>query len=392
MPTFGPIGTDSKVNATPVILVPLCDSPALPSLSLLLSQGTTPTAVCFQQDLLDRAKRTEEEWLPTALEQIRSVVQIRDSLTSPIRPVVIAYSANQALSSTTSSACIQVGASGVLKPPYDADTAKLLRRLTRAAMDGRISAVMGTMEDVETDMSVVLPPVALDLGDGEHDTERALSSHRRKISGQWDSKSDLSADRRGSVDARSSRRSSKHDTRLTSPVPATPMTAVPLAAGLTKAMQRMVETVIEEPSASARRRSVDIGGLTMAMNKAEQVFASPTLPIPSSGPGKAKLKAESHETHLAELLGTMFHQSCQTIEVRMDQYARYVIIDCQADGSMSRTMSFDDRSRLIEELSTWGFKPHRLSQKDLYWIACLIFEAVLRTEGLAELQLEPGES
>ena len=319
-------------------------------------------------------------------------MQIRDRLTSPIRPVVIAYSANQALSSTTSSACIQVGASGVLKPPYDADTAKLLRRLTRAAMDGRISAVMGTMEDVETDMSVVLPPVALDLGDGEHDTERALSSHRRKISGQWDSKSDLSADRRGSVDARSSRRSSKHDTRLTSPVPATPMTAVPLAAGLTKAMQRMVETVIEEPSASARRRSVDIGGLTMAMNKAEQVFASPTLPIPSSGPGKARLKAESHETHLAELLGTMFHQSCQTIEVRMDQYARYVIIDCQADGSMSRTMSLDDRSRLIEELSTWGFKPHRLSQKDLYWIACLIFEAVLRTEGLAELQLEPGES
>ena len=331
--SFGRIGAaDNRAQATPVILVPLCDSPALPSLSLLLSQGTTPTAVCFQQDLLDRAKRTEEEWLPTALEQIRSVVQIRDSLTGDVRPIIIAYSANQALSSTTSSACIQVGASGVLKPPYDADTAKLLRRLTRAAMEGRVSAVMGLMHDADAtaDMSVVLPPVALDLGDGEHDTERALSTHRRKISGQWDSTSDLSQERRSSVDGRSSRRSSKHDTRLTGPMPATPMTAVPLAAGLTKAMQRMVETVIEEPSSSTRRRSVDIGGLNMAMSKAEQVFAAPTplplspgTPIPPP-PRSAGVKSGSHETHLAELLGIMFHQSCQTIEVQMDEFARCV--------------------------------------------------------------------
>jgi hypothetical protein len=188
---------------------------------------------------------------------------------------------------------------------------------------------MGLMDEADhsQDMSVVLPPVALDLGDGEHDTERALSTHRRKISGQWDSKSDLSQERRSSVD-RSSRRSSKHDTRLAVPVPATPMTAIALAAGLTRAMQRMVETVIEEPSASMRRRSVDIGGLNMAMNKAEQVFAvappppvTPGSPVP---PPPKSLRGESHETHLAELLSTMFHQSCQTIEVQMDQYARYV--------------------------------------------------------------------
>jgi hypothetical protein len=106
------------------------------------------------------------------------------------------------------------------------------------------------------------------------------------------------------------------------------MTAIALAAGLTRAMQRMVETVIEEPSASMRRRSVDIGGLNMAMNKAEQVFAvappppvTPGSPVP---PPPKSLRGESHETHLAELLSTMFHQSCQTIEVQMDQYARYV--------------------------------------------------------------------
>ena len=57
---------------------------------------------------------------------------------------------------------------------------------------------------------------------------------------------------------------------------------------------------------------------------------------------------------------------------------------------MSGPMSQSDRHRLIDELSTWGFKPHRLSDKDLYLIASLIFEAVSRIEGVAELKLKPG--
>jgi hypothetical protein len=57
---------------------------------------------------------------------------------------------------------------------------------------------------------------------------------------------------------------------------------------------------------------------------------------------------------------------------------------------MSKPITQDERRRLIDELSTWGFKPHRLSERDLYLVACLVFEAILRIEGVAELELKPG--
>lgn len=36
-------------------------------------------------------------------------------------------------------------------------------------------------------------------------------------------------------------------------------------------------------------------------------------------------------------------------------------------------------------MSSWNFKPHNLDDGDLFRCACLLFEAVLHTEGLAEL-------
>jgi hypothetical protein len=291
----------STATATQVVLVPLCDSPSLPSLSLLLAQGTTPTAVCFQQDLLDRAKRTEDEWLPAALDQIRLVTAAKEH--APLSAVVLAYSANQALSSSTIAACVRAGASGVLKPPYDLETARLVRRMTRAALSGRISSVVGlplandpSSPTLEDDIRVVLPPVALPLGDGEHETERALSSHRRGMSGQWDALSSSS----GSI-----------------PPPITPLTAN-LPRFDTKRPTGPIHSagIAPEPTSPAlRRRSVDVGGLTVAMNRAQQAFEA-------SAGQDVSVEHQEADMHLAELLGTMYHQTCQTIDVQMEEYAK----------------------------------------------------------------------
>lgn len=122
--------TASKTSAQ-VIMVPLSDSPTLPSLSLLLTQGTTPSAICFQQDLLDRARRTEADWLPSALYIISQAVhesRQRDSTTTRIH--VIAYSANPALSKDVVERCVEAGAVGVLQPPYESrDTLERVRKL-----------------------------------------------------------------------------------------------------------------------------------------------------------------------------------------------------------------------------------------------------------------------
>jgi len=49
------------------------------------------------------------------------------------------------------------------------------------------------------------------------------------------------------------------------------------------------------------------------------------------------------------------------------------------------------RERLVEALSTWNFRPHTLDEADLFRCACLLFEAVLRIKGLAELGISQGE-
>lgn len=131
-----------------VLLVPLSDSPTLPSLSLLLAQGTTPSAVCFQQDLLERARRTEADWLPSALDMIWRATQSQgpyqqgDSTKENVS--VIAYSANPALSDGVVEQCIQAGALGVLFPPYEShETLRRIRELINEAprQDRRASAI-----------------------------------------------------------------------------------------------------------------------------------------------------------------------------------------------------------------------------------------------------------
>lgn len=57
---------------------------------------------------------------------------------------------------------------------------------------------------------------------------------------------------------------------------------------------------------------------------------------------------------------------------------------------MAAPLSPEERERLISALEKWDFRPHQLDQYDLFRVACLIFEAVLNIDGVAQLGIEYG--
>ena len=320
---------------TRVVLVPLSDSSNTPALSLLLEQGTTPTAVVFQQDLLERAKRIEEAWLPAALDEISAVAQMRDHANSSEQPpIVIAYSANAALSAQTIAACVSAGASGVLKPPFDADTARLLRRMVRAAREGRISSTVGLPSQTlssprvvsptdgdEESHRVILPPTALSMG-GEHEGEKVLGAfHSYRLGSNSSAVSDVvpTSSRRGSTEV-----------FLTSPtIPiTTPLTARTPAPDVTEHDHERFATLLAwNPLSEQRRRSIDVAGLCNALYRAQRAFevARPMLPanpildvLAPTEPGHDSDKC--CDTQLAELLSAMYYQTQLAINVEMDGY------------------------------------------------------------------------
>ncbi|WVW83390.1 hypothetical protein I302_105409 [Kwoniella bestiolae CBS 10118] len=415
---------DPSEPFTQVVLVPLTDSPAFPSLSLLLQQGTTPTAVCFQQDLLDRAKRSEDEWLPGAVEQIRSINNMPRQPNDTSAPVVIAYSANPALSQAAINACINAGAAGVIKPPYELDTADLVMRIVTAYREGKPLSTHSSPALVRTpsplshsrsplgtpineeETTVVLPPTALDMG-AEHEGERVLGAavsggpngHRKSSSGSWNTEPVKRSSISGPV--RKSSLTTGNNGPL-SPPPTTPPSATfkvsfpPLP--LDFSLPQPYQFTSYATECNPRRRSVDIGGLSLALKRASLSYEEGAhQPIgttlsqikegysfPPSTPTKRNVNVEVAQvedsdgegTELAELLSAMFCHSMTTIEVQMSDYE-----------ALSAPLTQEHREKLVHDLSTWNFKPHHLPEGDLYRVACLMFESVLSSEGLRELNI-----
>ena len=60
------------------------------------------------------------------------------------------------------------------------------------------------------------------------------------------------------------------------------------------------------------------------------------------------------------------------------------------DDRLSAPLSDSHRRRLVDALGTWDFKPHELDDGDLYRVATLLFEAVLRSEGLVDFGIPRG--
>lgn len=378
-----------------------------------------------------------------------SVTRQQQSPTSSVyeQPIILAYSANPGLSPQTTQQCIKAGASGIVKPPFHSDTARMVKRMVRAARDGRISSVVdlpstshganggphgrqweqnpssrstlpsrgigarGAEEDNRGAGKVILPPTALDMG-GEHEGEKVLEAamtHRRQQS--------LSRNRQQSQ----SQQSLTPPTHLVVPSsngllpngqPTTPMTP-----GLPIPFQnRDIRTPItartdhgqspsglrpEMPTASKhdtlhpylatlsrycpsyipRRRSVDVGCLSIALDRATSAFESnpPVSTTVSStgasttkqtkqtkqkatpmtrsktsnqasgststlksknGTGKKRRQTDIHpaqpaggddgaghegaETHLAELLSAMYCHTTMVTDVQMGDYAAQV--------------------------------------------------------------------
>ena len=283
-------------------------------------------------------------------------------------PIILAYSANPALSTNTISACIQSGASGVLKPPYDIHTARIVRRMIRAAKEGRISSVVGlpgngrslSPSNDDEGPKVILPPTALSMG-GEHEGEKVLSgayrAHRRGTSASIEPYHLTSAatttsgrQREYSVPAR------KPSLRQTPVFPAstsvqsvsTPITA--MAPGFDHndppaLDHKLASLLVYNPPVEQRRRSVDISGLTLALNRAQRAFEivkpkvigtqdDTVFGMLSLSATKANGHRDAHghsrheghdedtcpDTQLAELLSAMYYQTQVAINIGMEDY------------------------------------------------------------------------
>ena len=276
--------------------------------------------------------------------------------------IVLAYSANPGLSQTTIAACVNAGAAGVLKPPYNLETARLVRRMVRAAKEGRVSSVVGLAQPSSTRYEppavedeghrVILPPTALSMG-GEHEGEKALSSayktHRRGTSGgdMWSVNQSASHSRDSSPPRR---RHSQSRSRVSA---STSVHSVhtPISA-LTQSFPEHPENDVDPRFASLlvykpiieqkRRRSVDIAGLGMALQRAQRAFE--TVKAKSKGSKiDFRLSAKDDtssvagsddtqegetcggqcpDTQLAELLSAMFYQTQLAIQIDMDEYSQ----------------------------------------------------------------------
>ncbi|KAJ7689385.1 hypothetical protein B0H17DRAFT_1202282 [Mycena rosella] len=114
---------------------------------------------------------------------------------------------------------------------------------------------------------------------------------------------------------------------------------------------------------SGRRRSADIGGLSLAMR--------------NGGHGQGWLgHSDELQTRFAELLSDMYTQTLHAV----NEYTAvgYVL-------SVSADLPPETRSRLIAALDGWNFEPRMLPNED-HVVACavILFEALFRIEGMAE--------
>ncbi|KAJ7468044.1 hypothetical protein FB451DRAFT_1137150 [Mycena latifolia] len=110
---------------------------------------------------------------------------------------------------------------------------------------------------------------------------------------------------------------------------------------------------------NGRRRSADIGGLSLAMR--------------NGGHGQGWLgHSDELQTRFAELLSDMYTQTLHAV----NEYT--------ADG-VSTDLPPETRSRLIASLDGWNFEPRMLPNED-HVVACaiILFEALFRIEGMEE--------
>lgn len=334
-----------------VILCPLGETPSLPSLSLLLARGTTPSAVCFQQDLLERARKVEDDWLHSAVSTIHHVDQLcnaisenfEDARGSLPHPVIVAYVTHGTLSPSAVQACISAGAYGVLHPPFVSRTASTLRQLVAAGQEGLTSTVAGLSSpptqpqstSYEDETKVVLTPTALAMG-AEHESEKVLSAfthQRRRLSAQLSLSRVISPT--SPIDGESETPHEREPLRTgTSTSSNAPTVATPGSLSHFPSLAHLYDPLGLQSFDASRRRSVDTGGIAIAFDRATKRMIPMEMPdsetMPNGGrrgsinvvAGDKEQEAAdgSNTTEFAEVLGEMYQQTMTSIDVQMGEY------------------------------------------------------------------------
>ncbi|KAI0792535.1 hypothetical protein C8Q75DRAFT_714193, partial [Abortiporus biennis] len=114
--------------------------------------------------------------------------------------------------------------------------------------------------------------------------------------------------------------------------------------------------------AQPRRRSVDVGGLALALNDETR----------GHGWGGWE-EAESGETEYAEVMIDV-RAHTETV-VNSEPAPMYTL-------SSLTTLPHGTRKRLIDSLGSWNFEPHKLPEEEVLSCAYILFEALYRMEGM----------
>lgn len=129
---------------------------------------------------------------------------------------------------------------------------------------------------------------------------------------------------------------------------------------------------MRDPNSDWRRRSVDVGGLALALKTAslgdEQIETG--MGWGSWGGYSEQEESEPSGTMYAELLSDMYTQTQTSVN--------------QPILSPPPEISPETRTRLIDILDRWHFEPHKLPDAELLACTLLLFEALFRIKGMED--------
>ncbi|KAH9072873.1 hypothetical protein EDB83DRAFT_2359621 [Lactarius deliciosus] len=117
------------------------------------------------------------------------------------------------------------------------------------------------------------------------------------------------------------------------------------------------------PISQPRRRSVDVGGLSLALG-------SQGLGQGWVGWDESEIDTPEERLLFAELLSDMYNHTHTVINAH--------------ERSSPIDVSLDRRCQLIKSLDNWNFEPHKLPEHEVLYCSLVIFEALFRLDGLSD--------
>ncbi|KAH9994701.1 hypothetical protein BJV77DRAFT_994294 [Russula vinacea] len=122
--------------------------------------------------------------------------------------------------------------------------------------------------------------------------------------------------------------------------------------------------VLHPPLSQPRRRSVDVGGLSLALG-------SQGLGQGWVGWDESEIDTEEQQLLFAELLSDMYNHTHTVINAH--------------EQSAPIEVSLERRAELIRSLDNWHFEPHKLPDHEVLYCSLIIFEALFRLDGILDM-------